>query len=281
MADAAQQQRTSAQEAHQSTNPAPSHSHNPPQNASRPGMNIPYLSGHNLMMLGRRDSDYRTRRFALQVAGQDTLSGATYDQLEQLVSVALPINRDNFIRVWKTLMLKRAQDVLERETHVRPAGYIRISGSIIIPGPLADLLYSIGRFHSSSRGFIYEVAPPDLDNPPAGWQVMDPAIFATFQQTCHRMKHLFLMKEFPMASEFDGKPLVLTRALDANNLRSVKAYTNEPTPADCLITLVNDALFLDGNNITFDEFSLILAQGLDRMSVAYEYIGSYVLNSNS
>ncbi|KAL1447175.1 hypothetical protein WDU94_015608, partial [Cyamophila willieti] len=72
----------------------------------------------------------------------------------QLTTVELDINEDNFIRMWKTLLLKRAQDVHERAKHVRPANHIRLSSQIICPAPLADLAYS---FESQPSDTSYRV----------------------------------------------------------------------------------------------------------------------------
>lgn len=69
--------------------------------------------------------------FPVNITAQNTLSGRTYDQMLQIVNADLPITRDNFIRMWKTLILKRVQDVYGKEKHVRPANFIRLERSIL------------------------------------------------------------------------------------------------------------------------------------------------------
>ena len=66
--------------------------------------------------------------------------------VEQLGNADHPITQANFQRMWKTLILKRAQDVYEKEKHVRATNFVRIDRSMIMPSPLSDLLYSIGQF---------------------------------------------------------------------------------------------------------------------------------------
>lgn len=123
-------------------------------------LSSPYLTGPNLMPFGRRDCDYTPLVFIIQIGGQNTLSGATYDQLEQLVNVTPPITKENFIRMWMSLMLKRAQDVYEQEKHQRAPNFVRLVRNILLLAPLADLLFRIGQHHSMARGYIYNVVPP-------------------------------------------------------------------------------------------------------------------------
>lgn len=77
----------------------------PIPSSSRP--EITALRGNVLFTFGRRDNTYLTYDFAVNITAQNTLSGRTYDQIQELVSADLPITRDNFIRMWKTLILKR------------------------------------------------------------------------------------------------------------------------------------------------------------------------------
>lgn len=242
---------------------------------------IPYLSGATLLDFGRRDSDYRVRDFVLNIGEQQTLPVRTYSQMEQLVRVDLPITREQFTRMWRTLILKRVQDVYEHEKHQRAEHFIRLVRNILVPAPLADLLYSIGQMHSSARGFVYDTIPPPRPANPPDWTIIDPAIVANWTLTMNRMKHQFMMKEFPAMRDYQNKPLCLVRIHDANDMREVKAYTNEPQPSDALIAMVNDRLYQDAHNVTYNECSLRMTDSLDRLSICCEYVGSYVLSSTS
>ncbi len=71
------------------------------------------------LMLGRMDSRFILQDLTLNIDAQNTLTGQTYMILE-LVSVQLPITRVNFIRIWKTLLLRQVQNIYYREKGVRP-----------------------------------------------------------------------------------------------------------------------------------------------------------------
>lgn len=108
----------------------------------------------DLMNFGRLDSDYTIVDHAVNINGQDTLPGMTYDQQSELTTIDLPIDRLMFIRVWKTLILKRLQDVFEQEKRVRAQHFVRLARNQLLPAPLADLLYALGSFHSPATGVL-------------------------------------------------------------------------------------------------------------------------------
>jgi hypothetical protein len=226
------------------------------------------------------DSDYHVQDVTLSIANQNMLSGATYDQIQQLITVDLPITRDNFIRVWKTLILKRCQDVFEQEKHHRADHFIRINRNILVPAPLSDLLYMIGQHHSNVTGVIYDSVPPaHAANPPPWWAVDNDLV----QQWClmvNRLKTNYLMREFPSMTDYTNKPLMLTSLHDNEDLRSIKAFTNEPKPADALIRFVNDPLY-DPVPHAYDACHLRMTEQLALTTIRYCYVGAYVINSNS
>jgi hypothetical protein len=228
---------------------------------------------------GRLDRDYFIRDIQVDIENQNALAAATYDQLLQLTMVELPITRADFIRMWKTLILKRVQDVYESEKCQRANHFVRLIRNILLPAPLADLLYSLGSFDDPTSGITYHVNPPDQPAVPQPWWTVDPAILATWITMTHRMAPFFTMKEFPSVRDYDGRPLMLTAIQDANNLRSVKALTNQPTPADGLIRFVNDNLFLNGAQ--YEYCHLRMTEPMLLAHVRYDYLRDYVLNSNA
>lgn len=120
---------------------------------------------------------------------------------------ALPINRADFILMWKTLLLKLSQDVYEQEKHQRAPNFVRLVRNVLLPAPLADL-FSIGQHHSAARGYIYNVVPPVKPNEPPAWWEIDAQILIHFQTAIHCMKSLYMMKEYPLMSDNEYKPLI-------------------------------------------------------------------------
>lgn len=213
------------------TNPSPSSSY------------TTELSMHEALIFGRMDSDFTIVDVTLMINNQDTLSGLTYDQLESLTTTALPINRVNFIRMWKTILLKRVMDVFEGEKHRRAEHFVRLNRNLILPAPLADTIYSIGAYTSYANGTVYHFVPPARAADPEPWWTLDTTIFNAWNLTLNRLQHLFIMKTYPPLSEWDTRPLILTVLQVNGQYRRVKAVTNDPQPSDALITMLNDQLF--------------------------------------
>lgn len=164
------------------------------------------LTGRNLMTFGRLDSDYAIQDRVVQIANQNTLSGLVYDQLEQLVNVNLPITRDEFIRVYKTLLLKRVQDVYEKEKLVRPDHYVRIARNIQLPAPLAETLSAIGSFHSAADGMIYHAVQPARAANPENWWAVDNDLILNWSKAIGRLSHQYVMSEFPSFTDYADRP---------------------------------------------------------------------------
>lgn len=84
-------------------------------------------SALDLLNFGRLDSDYTIVDHAVNINGQDSLPGMVHDQMSQLTTIDLQIDRPSFIRIWKTLILKRLQDVFEQEKRVRAQHFVRLA----------------------------------------------------------------------------------------------------------------------------------------------------------
>lgn len=123
---------------------------------------IPLLTPSELIHLARTDADYVFVDMPLDVAAQVSLPQATYRQLVSLRVVDLPITEAEFMRVWRTLLLKRSQDVYEKCHSTRPDHYVRITQQTLVPGPLSDVLYHLGSeyrfFNSGNFNFFFQAS---------------------------------------------------------------------------------------------------------------------------
>ncbi|CRL05798.1 CLUMA_CG018826, isoform A [Clunio marinus] len=241
---------------------------------------IPILNNsHVISILGRMESDYTVVDHPVQIANQDSLSGATYDQMQAICSTDMNLTRNDFIRMWKTLILKRVQDVYEIEKHLRPAHFIAISRTIMVPAPLGDLLANLGMFHSSATGHFHHITPPAYPAEPDDWWVVDNDLVARWSHTMARMQYRYRMKEFPSNREVDNRPMILIRRSPIQNgFLLLKANTNEPRLVDGVISAVNDELFDDVACFTFDNAALNVSSSFQVAPVRGTYIGSYVLD---
>lgn len=243
------------------------------------GLSIPILSGHLLLDFGRLDSTHRIHNLRISIANQETIASYTYQQMEQLSAVALVIEMNDFIRLWKTLILKRVQDVYKQEKHRRAPDFIRLMRNLPIPAPLADLLYCLGQKRSSAVGTILDMVLPPKVTPASDWWTLDETILDHWCLTNSRMSTLYQIKEFPAPSEFQDRTIGFTAIQDVGELRFVKSHTNEPSVTDGFIRFVNDDLFQ--NPYLYVTCDLRIVEALERHSIAGNYVGSYELQTNS
>lgn len=211
-----------------------------------------------------------------------TISGMTYDQLEQLTTDDIPITRVNFIRMWKTLILKRTQDTLEADRKRRPQNYVRVHKSVKIPATLADLLYNYGSFHSMKTGYIYTPTPPPRPaaNVPLWWN-LDDEILDQWQRTMEIFQYQYDMREYPALNTVPDKPLILTFRDEANNFSEVKAWTNEPTIIDAYIRMTHDDLFVAHEYMTYANCAINMSKRARTLKIRQQYISSYILEGDS
>lgn len=187
-------QATTSQQATQPTAPTPSTVTQPIARAPQPTkLTLPFLTASRLTSLGRADSDYHVQDVVMSIDGQDTLPTSVYLQLAQLVNVDLDITQENFIRMWKTIILKRSQDVYEKEKHTRPNHYVRLSPLLLVPAPLGDLLYSIGQYHNVNEGVVYDTSPLAQAAATENWWTVDAEILAQWIRTMSRMSKLYFL----------------------------------------------------------------------------------------
>lgn len=261
--------------------PTPQKRSAPPPSSKSTSLNIPMLSTQDsIITLGRMDSVYQIVDVTVQIANQDTLSGATYDQMEQLSTIDLPITRANFIRMWKTLILKRTQDIFENAKGLRPDNFIRIGRNLILPAPLGDLLHCMGWIHSTHTGHSYNLIPPARAQNEQGIWVVDNAILAQWSQLMGRMTALYTTKEYPSPLTCKDAPLVLTMPHIENNIAHVRSWTPEPRIPEALVRIVNDDLFAP-YIVTFEGCGWNMTHDVHVPSLRARYVQSYALGSTA
>lgn len=259
--------------AHQATAPAPAPTRIVPLNRLEiRALNNPHAS----LQFGRMDSDYRVVDFTAQIENQNSLSAATYQAISSATSINLDITEAQFIQMWKTILLKRIQDIYESAKYSRPVGFVRLGRQLPIPGPLADLLHSIGHFHSNANGFNYHVIPPAAPVAPEAWRQVDANILALWNREMNRVAPLYTMKEFPAMNQCGERPLCLTLRQVQENVGIIKAWTNEPKPTDAFIRMANDDLFDAHAHITFENCSLTMTGSVYVPGFVQNYAGSYI-----
>ncbi|KAI5693023.1 hypothetical protein M8J76_012893 [Diaphorina citri] len=254
-----------------------------PQPSSRPTnqtLTLPYLTPQRQLSLCRGDPLCTIVNVPLQVNAQDNLPAAVYDQLVQLTTVELGITPEHFTRMWKTILLKRAQDVYERAKSVRPPNHVRLAPQVIVPAPLGDVLYSLGNYMCNANGVNYHLVPPPQAAPAEDWWTINANIVTTWNQTMARYQKLYVMRESPLPSNNDGKTIIMTGRNVQQDLVSVRAHLNTIELSDGLIHAVNDNLF-PNDHLPYNNQSLQVLSNQSLPNLRSQYVASYVLDSNA
>lgn len=118
------------------------------------------MRGQLLFDFDQLDSIYRRHDLIVNIDALVSVAQAIYQQLKQLSAIALTMDEVNFVRMWRTLILKRVQDIFKLEKHRRAEHFIRVMPNLRVPAPLADLLYSLGQLHSRALGTVFDMIPP-------------------------------------------------------------------------------------------------------------------------
>jgi len=244
--------------------------------AGPPKVSIPYLLGAGRHAFGRMDSDYQVRSVTVSIDNQLTVPQAVYNQMLQLAIVDFNIDLYDFVRMWKTLILKRVQNVYARETMQRAEHSIPLSTPVVVPAPLGDLLTSLGQFKSQALGSVINIEPPNKPPEVQAWWTVDAEILTHWIQTMSRMHSMYQMCDTPPGTDYQNKPIVLTAIRDNGEFRTVKSFANEAQPVDGLIRFVNDDLFVPPFKL-YDDCDLMMTEPLYREQVVGEYVASYVI----
>lgn len=231
---------------------------------------------------GRQDSIYHYRQLIVNINDQTSLFTTLYEQLQQLTTTEPPITQDQFIRMCRTLLLKRVQDIYEKCHRIRAPNYIQIDRGILIPGPVGDLLYVLGRYHSTNDGAVYVLSPPPRAAAAENWWAIDNDILGRYLLYIDRLSDDYIMYEFPKPTDYDNRPICRTTINDFNNdYRSVRAHDSGVTPNDAFIRFVNDDLFIQNEYINYDRAALQQVSERHRPTVQRLYVNSYISGSSS
>lgn len=253
-------------------------------NASAP-LSVSYLNqNHQTLTFGKLDSDYHVHSRALQIDNVVSIPTLVHEILSSIVTVEIGMTNEEITYVTQVLLLKRVQDIYRRAYAARPPNMITLPRIALIPGPIHDLLNSIGTFHSKVTGVNYISVPPQRLQPVPNYWEVNLQIFRRFNLLMSRMQHQYTMRSFPSLTDTEDRPLILTELSSYDDLEDevfVKSWTNEPRPSDALMRSVCDDIYEADNLINYDNCKLTMSQRIVKPAIIAEYVGSYVNESNS
>lgn len=229
--------------------------------------------------VSRMDADHTPYEHKINVNEQETLAKAVYETFLDMTTTDLPLNETDFVRMWKTLLVKRIQDIFESEKHRRSDNFIRLIRNIVLPAPLADLLHSLGHFKSTKTGKVHHLVPPPRAATPETFWTVDPTILENWNRLTYDFKELYTMKEYPSLSQCDARPMMLTKVNSfATSSRMVKSFTNETKMTDAFIHSMQDELFDSPALFAYDNCHLTMTLNFDHTRVRDQYVRSYVID---
>ena len=91
------------------------------------------------------DSDQFVQAITLNIDVLNQVAKITLDKINQLSLTVPPLTKHQFLRVWKTTLLYRVQNIQECELIVAPPNRFKLAPSLLLPKPLADLIYALGK----------------------------------------------------------------------------------------------------------------------------------------
>lgn len=233
-------------------------------------------------LFGRAVVDYTVVDHTARIANQTTIPAMVYDTLTELSPLTPPLTKAEFTRMWRTLILRRTQDVYDNEKCSRPNDYVKIGRTIKLPAPLADLLYSLGHFDSVATGHRHHLVPPAKGATPADWWTKDDSIISKWSTFCDRMQTFYQMREYPAVSTAVDKPMMLCTRSDQTVPRpqgevNVNACTNEPNPAEALVFALHDPVFDVDPHFCHANTALTMTPNLYLINLQMQYVESYIL----
>lgn len=235
---------------------------------------IPFLSNPAILLeFGRLDSDHHSHEITIN-PGQWNV--ALTDLWVTLQSACRPMaahgcQQADFLRMTRTLLLKRVQDVMEEQNFQRPENYVRLSRSIQLPAPVGDSLSVIGTFTSSIIGVRYTLTIPDrpAQNPPTWWTV-DGQTVRRYQSLCDELEGRYVVRGFPRQSDYQGLLVMVYPQLNGQYGR-IKAYTNEPKLSDGFLRLINDDAVFENMPFAFEGCHLNMNNGNSVPAIRRQY----------
>ncbi|GAB0087146.1 hypothetical protein DMENIID0001_014240 [Sergentomyia squamirostris] len=207
---------------------------------------------------------------------------ATYQSMKTALGSVMspPITETVFVKVCKVLLYCRLQFIEESMSGVSSRNRALFARGMLVPQPLGELLYAIGKFESTRPYVKFQpvCVPISTKNPP-DWNMItasERASFIQFTSLTHgRYKHV----TFPPIDEYNGSAIFFcTKKIVSPGTEQIFIYNSEPTPSDIFLRLVHEEFFVEPPYAVGD------CGGVGSVTVWCEklisaYTGSYVIKN--
>ncbi len=192
--------------------------------------------------------------------------------------LAAPITQANFLRVCRTIVHKRLQDIVTFQSKIRPQNEIKIQRSFLVPQPIGELLYALGPYDCAATGMRYELSPmnrpaAEAEVPP--YMIIDANIWRSYLDFIAMTEERFMYVRFPKEADMAGQPLMLTTKEVEGNLERVQGALTEVQPSNAYLRFVHEEFFTDPP-FTTQTCEFYLTEQLYVDSVVEPYVNSYL-----
>lgn len=193
-----------------------------------------------------------------------------------LAGMIIPeINVDDYVRISRTFLLKRLQDVVEYQSGIRPPGALQLARGFDVLRPSAELLYALGPYFCDLDGKQYNLAIHPAGAVPENWRAIDNAILQNYRLLIDQVRNRYTLAPFPKMSEMQGHPLHFTVGQEEEQHKTVRSINNLPQPSDAFLRFVHEEFYV--NNIpAYNDCSLVMTENLLIDDVVNRYVRSYV-----
>lgn len=231
------------------------------------------------LQFGRLNSTRRRVTVTVDPGKLSRVINSTYDAMEVTIAgLGVPtITKEAFLRITRTLLVKRLQDILEFQNGVRPTGALQLARVIDLPQPIAELLYNLGPYYCQLNGkqYYYDLVPkPNTDVP--DWWTVDTSLLGKYRLFIDQCRDRYMILSFPRMSDMTGSPLMLTAREEATDMTTVRAYLNCAQPSDGFLRFVHEEFFVD-LPFTYNDCDLIMTPTLYTYDVISAYVRSYII----
>lgn len=233
-----------------------------------------------LLDFGATQSDYARVDVTVDPAQVTLILEQLHAFLSSLKTRDIDINQATFIRICRTLILKRVQDLFEREKCRRAPDFVRFYTQLPVPKALFDILNALGQCYDSTTGLTYDLIPVGMDAAnPQDWYTINANDLNLWIREMHRYSDVYEMCEFPSKTDFQGRALQrLAFNVNAHGLIAVKAKSSIVRPSDVLIRMMLEQLFT-ANAVNFNACHIVCTDYLTADVVRAQYVGSYYKRS--
>lgn len=219
--------------------------------------------------------------WTIEIDNQNDLPKTLFRYLKSKSESRLKLTQDTFIQMWKTIIFHRALKLCEPGSFHFQTIEIKLREDLLIPSPLFDLVSRIGPYFHVERFERHHILAPYASYPLKRYQTLDPKIQEDWQHDMLKCKRFYNIQEYRLPPDTDENYLtvvlrgpVIPPVLNSTEIRS---YSDEATPLDATVVLVNNELFSPTYSYSYEDAPYHLDPVTSISDARHNYVTGYTL----